>query len=885
MSYKIFLDGIEQVPKSNVINVQYDNSTSGLVAENVQDAIDEKMALDDAIRNDSKEKTGFTEPENVIVTYDSTTRKITLTGTVKAYWRDRVVPSLVSGWVSEAHANTPGNYFLYYNGYTFVWSTSIWSFDMLQIAYVQFNGHDLALRECHGLMDFRVHKELHDNFGTYLVSGGDLSGVTLNSTTSANRRPDLSASTVLDEDLQSVISALTSKTYTQRYLTGAGVRTFTVGASDIVPLSGTQPYYNRFTGGAWQQTLFPVNNYGAIFVVAVPVTADAGSQPFRYMFVQPQTVSATLSIIQALTPQNLTHGDASTLVSEFVFIAKIIIRYTSGNWVIISTEKLTGTKASQVSTPAVTFLTEVITNTSLTGNGTTANPLSVSTNYVTKTGTETLTNKTLTSPVINTAITGTAVTTSGEASKVVKTDSLGDIYERGFRVAEDFKANEKVPSIYTTSTGYVSVPDNANLNVGTNTFSFITEQIFSSGSTTRVKVYKYSANVGIQVNHSISNKIVIAIGDGTNTLSIVSTNAITDGNFHKIGFIFGVDSALCKLIIDGIEDTTATKAGTYPNLTKTNAGMLYFVGVNGASYANEGRNFKLFNYALTVSEMQKYMYQDLEYSVIGGNNTNLLVNGGFETGINTDSWLLSGGATVTYNDMDSDRTGNYNCKIITSSSDTGGIYKSNLTVGKKYRMTFRAKALSGTPTINCNYSTAGVVINTTMTKYTVEFIAANNVSAIVVAGVTANTIIVDDIVIQQIGCTAEYTEDTMTPAYWYDKSGNNNHATLTNASLLNKKRYQQEIMGYPIDVRGANVASATTITPSGALFHVTGTTAIATINIPFTGYNGSIKIIPDGIFTWTTAGNIALAGTAVVSKALIMTYDATTSKWYPSYIL
>ena len=39
----------------------------------------------------------------------------------------------------------------------------------------------------------------------------------------------------------------------------------------------------------------------------------------------------------------------------------------------------------------------------------------------------------------------------------------------------------------------------------------------------------------------------------------------------------------------------------------------------------------------------------------------------------------------------------------------------------------------------------------------------------------------------------------------------------------------------------------------------------------------------NGIFTITTAGNIALAGTAVVGKALIMTYDNTTSKWYSSY--
>lgn len=36
---------------------------------------------------------------------------------------------------------------------------------------------------------------------------------------------------------------------------------------------------------------------------------------------------------------------------------------------------------------------------------------------------------------------------------------------------------------------------------------------------------------------------------------------------------------------------------------------------------------------------------------------------------------------------------------------------------------------------------------------------------------------------------------------------------------------------------------------------------------------------------WTTgtSGNIALASTATVSRAMTMCYDSGTSKWYPSY--
>jgi len=81
------------------------------------------------------------------------------------------------------------------------------------------------------------------------------------------------------------------------------------------------------------------------------------------------------------------------------------------------------------------------------------------------------------------------------------------------------------------------------------------------------------------------------------------------------------------------------------------------------------------------------------------------------------------------------------------------------------------------------------------------------------------------------------------------------------------------------------IASATTIAPTTQIVFISGTTAIATITAPapISTTGGQITLIPTGIFTTTTAGNIALASTAVVSRALIMTYDATALKWYPSY--
>jgi len=103
--------------------------------------------------------------------------------------------------------------------------------------------------------------------------------------------------------------------------------------------------------------------------------------------------------------------------------------------------------------------------------------------------------------------------------------------------------------------------------------------------------------------------------------------------------------------------------------------------------------------------------------------------------------------------------------------------------------------------------------------------------------------------------------------HFVDQSGNEYHA------------------GYEAMKVGAAVASASAITPSGPLFHITGTAAIATFNIPagMNSYGHCLQVIPDGAFTTILGGNIAVATTAVVNKTMRFCYDTGTSKYYPSY--
>ncbi len=81
------------------------------------------------------------------------------------------------------------------------------------------------------------------------------------------------------------------------------------------------------------------------------------------------------------------------------------------------------------------------------------------------------------------------------------------------------------------------------------------------------------------------------------------------------------------------------------------------------------------------------------------------------------------------------------------------------------------------------------------------------------------------------------------------------------------------------------VASAAgAILPSGPLFHVNGTAAVTGFTIPVGGVAAPFAVIPDAVFTWTTAGNIAIAGTAVVNRTIYWIWDATNAKYVPSYV-
>jgi hypothetical protein len=327
----------------------------------------------------SKDPTGFNFNDSIAVTYDSTARTITLVGNSQYSWRGKVT-ALTSPWTSAAHpATLDKKYFLYsVDGVNFAWSETPWQFSDLMIAFVNYGTTDkFAIREPHGLMNWQSHEVFHTVVGTYRKSGGTLSNYVLNSTTAADRRPYVSATVVKDEDILTTNALHNSTLYTKSYLTTTGVSTFTIETAEIIAVSGSQPYYNQFTGGNWVQTLMSNNSYMSIWLVAVPTTNDTESQKYRYFWVQGQT-NGSLATESALTPQSLNQGTLGVLFTEFVFLAKVVIQYTAGNWKIDSVTDLLGTKATTTSSPSGVYLSVVTTDSTLTGTGTPTSALGVS---------------------------------------------------------------------------------------------------------------------------------------------------------------------------------------------------------------------------------------------------------------------------------------------------------------------------------------------------------------------------------------------------------------------------------------------------------------------------------------------------------------------------
>jgi hypothetical protein len=341
-----------------------------------------------AVRDITRAPTGFTNPDDVIVTANPGARTITLTGTVNAYYKGVPIPEITTGYTSPAHNNDTESYFLVYDGTTIQWIDLVnlefyYTFICFTF-YDSSNAQRVYIRETHGVAPWQNHKQDHEARGTYLVSGGSFSDYVPGSNTPTDRRPSISTTTLADEDLETILSSLVSGgPYTQLYLSGGagdennGDTNFILSQTEILQLSGAQPYWNEFDGTNWVQTLVNNNNYTSLWAIAIPVTSDTQSQEYRFCIMEGQDTSATLLAQKSLDPEGVNLGKLKLLTPESFIFGQIVIGYLGGDWDIEEIIPIRGSRTSQIKGGGSGGLSVVEHDSTLTGDGTVSSPLGV----------------------------------------------------------------------------------------------------------------------------------------------------------------------------------------------------------------------------------------------------------------------------------------------------------------------------------------------------------------------------------------------------------------------------------------------------------------------------------------------------------------------------
>jgi len=290
-----------------------------------------------SVLTDMKDPSGFLDPSNITMTYDTATRKVTLaaiSGTVDYYWRG-VKKTLGASWTSPtAHTAANGKYWLYStDGTTFAWSadsaSAPWAWYDIQVAIAiedSTRSLQIAVRECHSVWDWQSHRADHLNIGTYHLSGGapTVGTYTENSGTDADKTMGFDAAVIQDEDLPTTVTAWAQGTYTTARISSADPTKIAFDTAATFPFRSSGGYIliNNPTTGV--ETEPSVGKFLNVYQILVPTTSDTGSQLYRTVMLQPQVAHNTLALAKAEDTRNLALGDILTaLGAEICFYTRV----------------------------------------------------------------------------------------------------------------------------------------------------------------------------------------------------------------------------------------------------------------------------------------------------------------------------------------------------------------------------------------------------------------------------------------------------------------------------------------------------------------------------------------------------------------------------------
>jgi len=315
--------------------------------------------MSNPVFNDTKQLTWFIDSENVVKSYDSTARTITLTHTsweIVYYWKWQR-KSLVSPWVSDAHAVILDTiFFLSSDDWdTFSWSTTMWSFFDAQIAYCYYGTSDkFGWNELHWVMNPENHLIAHRNIWTFRYSGWWPTTWTyaIGIDTDAAITPWFDSAVIYDEDNPTTISAWIEWTYTTSTIWWGNLMVF--DTENAFPFNSTVAWYINYNDAAsWIEIEWASNKYYNVYQIMVPTTTDVESKKYRTVLIQPQVefdtlVSAKWEDFQSINLWNFINFAAESITYTRLTYMSNASYSTTGKVELANISYLAWSRASQV---------------------------------------------------------------------------------------------------------------------------------------------------------------------------------------------------------------------------------------------------------------------------------------------------------------------------------------------------------------------------------------------------------------------------------------------------------------------------------------------------------------------------------------------------------
>jgi hypothetical protein len=275
-------DGTEfvYITPQEVINLTSANDSIS-ISEN---AVDARLLRANGVEDKSK----FT------ISYDESTRVFTVNVASGAvYWAsDKRYSPAASDNQTAAHADTTGEYWLYYAADTLTVGTSPSILNHNFLAYVHYN----ATTNKGVLFDERhpndwpsyIHEYTHDTRGSALESGGTIADYVLDTFGNAALSFSIASCVFHDESYEHTLTALADNgPYTVWYRSGSDANN--EWSWDLTPVigvldDGDDIYYNELNAGTWSNTA-TTNNYFVNYWLCGTNAYDDSGNNYKHRFI------------------------------------------------------------------------------------------------------------------------------------------------------------------------------------------------------------------------------------------------------------------------------------------------------------------------------------------------------------------------------------------------------------------------------------------------------------------------------------------------------------------------------------------------------------------------------------------------------------------------